>query len=119
MNFAFLGSISFIPFPTSLISEHPDPCLSVVIFSLSFVFAGLMLALMSFVKQSPEQRSPGWQALNPAAKRTIIGMPLIGTFSILLAILNPRAGVAFWLILPFIGIFRNKGGVGKKNEKRA
>ncbi len=32
-NFLFLGAISFLPYPTSLLSEHHDQSLSVILFS--------------------------------------------------------------------------------------
>jgi uncharacterized membrane protein len=112
LNFAFLGTISFIPFPTSLISEHPDQPWSVVIFSMSFVLSGLMLALMSLVKQTPTQQTPSWQTLNLSAKRIIIGLPIIGVIAILLAFWHPRVGVSCWFILPFFGFSR------KKKQKR-
>jgi uncharacterized membrane protein len=45
-NFAFPGAISFIPFPTSLISQHSEQSLLVNIFSATYVVAGLALAGM-------------------------------------------------------------------------
>ena len=48
-NFVFLGAVSFIPFPTSLLAEHPEQLLSVVVFSLTYVVAGLALGRMRHV----------------------------------------------------------------------
>ena len=45
-TFLFLGAVSFIPFPTSLLSEHHDQALSVIIFSASLAIAGIALVGM-------------------------------------------------------------------------
>jgi hypothetical protein len=44
-----LGAVSFIPFPTALVSEHPEQALSVIIFSACYVLAGLALGGMWFL----------------------------------------------------------------------
>jgi uncharacterized membrane protein len=38
--------VSFIPYPTSLLAEHPDQPLSVVVFSATYVVAGIALGRM-------------------------------------------------------------------------
>lgn len=103
-NFGFLGGVSLIPFPTSLISEHGDQPLSVVIFSAVVVFCGVMLGLMCFVRGQSNKQAIKWKELNPAAKRILIGLPLIGILACALAYWKPIAGAAFWIVMPFIGI---------------
>ncbi len=111
VNFAFLGSISFIPFPTSLIGEHGDQPLSVVIFSVAIVFSGLMLALLYFVRK----QTFAWHNLNPAARNIIVVLPIVGVVSSGLALwVNPGFGIAIWCIVPFIGF-----SLKKKSRKKA
>ena len=110
LNFAFLGGISFIPFPTSLIGEHAGQPLSVIIFSAVIAFSGLMLALMYFVKKP----ALGWRNLNPAARDILIGLPIIGLIACGLALWSPKAGIAIWCITPFIGF-----SLKKKSRKKA
>lgn len=104
INFAFLGGISFIPFPTSLISEHGDQPLSIVIFSGVVVFCGLMLGLMCTVKGQPGTQTVNWKDLNPAAKRILIITPLLGLIACGLAFWKPIAGSVFWMVMPFVGL---------------
>ena len=56
MNFVFLGVVSFIPFPTALMSEHPDQALSVIIFSACYAVAGLVLGGMRFLMERCSHR---------------------------------------------------------------
>ena len=115
LNFAFLGGISFIPFPTALIGEHADQPLSTVVFSAILVFSGLMLAFMSSVKQRPEDPSNSWKDMNGVAKRILIGSPLIGGIACVLAYAwKPQAGVIFWLLLPLLSL-----SLKRKHNKKA
>lgn len=105
LNFFFLGGISFIPFPTSLMGEHADQPLSTVVFSVTLVFCGLMLAFMSFVKHQPEDTSNSWEKMNGIAKRILISSPLIGLTACILAYAwKPQAGATFWLLLPLLSL---------------
>ncbi len=45
-NFGFLGAVSFIPFPTSLLAEYPEQLLSVVVFSSTNLVTGLVAGRM-------------------------------------------------------------------------
>lgn len=103
LNFAFLGVVSFIPFPTSLISEHAEQPLSVVIFSSVFAIAGLLLGVMCSVKQSTGSRSETWSNLDPTAKRIIIGMPCLAIISSAIAFINTQTGILLWVLMPFVG----------------
>ena len=104
VNFAFLGVISFIPFPTSLISEHADQALSVVIFSATYVAASLALAGMWLLSEHRAQETEAQQAGNRAVWRVLIGMPALALIACLLALVDPRYGIAVWIVLPFLGM---------------
>lgn len=102
-NFAFLAGISFIPFPTTMLSEHSDQPLSTVIFSGAVVFSGMMLGLMYLVKYHEAEGGMNWRDINPAAKTALIGMPIIGLVASLTAYWNPLLGSRVWMIFSIIG----------------
>lgn len=119
MNFAFLGMVSFIPFPTALMSEHPEQAFSVIIFSACYALAGLALAGMWFYLERPEGEtadSPEHPASVPnSVKRVIIMLPALAVIASLLTLVDPRLGVAVWVIMPFLGVTIG----GRKQAKRA
>lgn len=101
-NFVFLGAVSFTPFPTSLLSEHADQTLSVVVFSATLAVAGVALEGMRRVdlrhRSTPDQSDHAWV---PSGQATI----LLLTFALaasLLAIVGPRAGVLLWILYPVV-----------------
>lgn len=102
-NFCFLAGISFIPFPTTLLSEHSDQPLSTIIFSAAVVFSGMMLGLMYLVKHHEAKGRLDWRDINPAAKTALIGMPIIGLVACLTAYWNPFVGSKVWMIFSIIG----------------
>ncbi|MBW1903511.1 MAG: DUF1211 domain-containing protein [Deltaproteobacteria bacterium] len=104
VNFVFLGAISFIPFPTSLISEHSDQPLSVIIFSVTYIAAGLALAGMWFLSEKPHGESETRRGGDRSVKRIIIGMPVVALISCLLSFIEPRFGISIWVVFLFIGI---------------
>lgn len=108
MNFVFLGIVSFIPFPTALMSEHPDQALSVIIFSACYALAGLALAGMWFFLERSEKgqadSSEDAVTVPGPVKRIIIMLPALAVIASLLTLVDPRLGVAVWVIMPFIGI---------------
>ncbi|NQT71070.1 MAG: DUF1211 domain-containing protein [Desulfobacteraceae bacterium] len=108
LNFVFLGAISFIPFPTSLISQHSDQPLSVMIFSATYVVAGLALAGMWYLLEKQAAGPDIRRDASPAVKRVIIGMPVIAMISCLLATVDPRYGIFVWIVFPFIGIIARR-----------
>lgn len=104
MNFAFLGMVSFIPFPTALMSEHPEQAFSVIIFSACYALAGLALAGMWFLLERPEDGSEHPFSVPGSVKRVIILLPALAVIASLLTLVDPRLGVAVWIIMPFLGI---------------
>ncbi len=108
MNFAFLGMVSFIPFPTALMSEHPEQAFSVIIFSACYALAGLALAGMWFLLERSEQRptdsSDRPVSVPQSVKRVIILLPALAVIASLLTLVDPRLGVAVWIVMPFLGI---------------
>lgn len=113
INFAFLCTISFIPFPSSLIGEYRSQPISIVIFSISFILSTLLLAVMYLVKNGPSS----WRTISMATKAIIIGVPLIGIIACILAYWNTTAALLIWCIAPFIGFSIKKTTHHKAKQK--
>ena len=116
VNFVFLGVVSFIAFPTALLSEHPEQALSVFIFSACYVVAALALGGMWYLLEERQgegsKKPPG---VERAAKYVIVGIPLVALVACLLALVNPFLGIVVWIAVPFIGFaFKGKRGVRAK-----
>jgi len=103
VNFIFLGAIAFIPFPTALMSEHPNQALAVIIFSANYGIASLALGgLWYLLTERAADGSHRPAHVGPIAKHVIIMMPATALLASLLALINPTWGVATWLLLPFV-----------------
>ena len=103
MNFIFLGAVSFIPFPTSLISEHPDQFLSVSVFTLTILVAwGAMIGMRrcQLLTDSSELDS---NMILVYTKPIITLTPIIAVVSFLLTLLKPQLGAWVWIVLPVTG----------------
>jgi len=103
INFIFLGAISFIPFPTSLISEHFEQPLSVIIFSATLFVAGLALVGMWRLLDKKGLEPDTLRDMNLHVKRVIVWMLAIAIISCLLATVNPPLGILVWIVFPFAG----------------
>ncbi len=109
INFIFLGAISFIPFPTSLISEHFEQPLSVIIFSATLIVADLALVGMWRLLDKKGLEPDTLRDMNLHVKRVIVWMLAIAIISCLLATVNPPLGIFVWIVFPFAGtIIRRK-----------
>jgi uncharacterized membrane protein len=104
MNFMFLGVVSFIPFPTALMSEHPDQALSVIIFSACYALAGLVLGGMWILMERTEDSSERPAQVPRSVTRVIVLLPVLAVIASLLTLVDPRLGVGVWIIMPFLGI---------------
>ena len=104
INFIFLGAISFIPFPTSLISEHFEQPLSVIIFSATLIVANMALVGMWRLLEKKGLEPDTLRDMNRHVKRIIVWMPVIAVISCLLATVNPQLGILVWIVFPFVGI---------------
>jgi uncharacterized membrane protein len=99
-NLVFLGAIAFIPFPTSLLSEHHDQALSVFIFSATFAVAGLALTGIA-VAYRKQLDTAGTSSESTAAVRAVIIILATALISCLLALFRPWLGVLIWVVYPF------------------
>jgi uncharacterized membrane protein len=101
-NFVFLGAVSFIPFPSSLLAEHPEQLLSVVVFSASYVVAGIALGRMWQVSDR-SQVADGETSRPRGISRAMLLILATAAGSCLLALFDPRLGAALWFTYPFTG----------------
>ena len=115
LNFMFLGAISFIPFPTSLISEHSEQPLSVIIFSATVLFAGLSLGAMWLLLDKEGEFSDSKPGADRTVKRLIIWIMSVAIISCLVTIIDSRLGILAWAVIPFAGFMVRTRGE-KKNE---
>jgi uncharacterized membrane protein len=101
-NFVFLGAVSFIPFPTSLLAEHPEQLLSVIVFSATYVVAGIALGRMWRFVDAPVStgRATPWPHRVSRAMLVILGT---ASLACLLALAEPRLGAALWFSYPVTG----------------
>ena len=104
INFIFLGAISFIPFPTSLVSEHSEHPLSVIIFSATLIVAGLALVGMWRFLEKEVLEPDTLRDMNRRVRRFIIWKLVIAIISCLLAFVSPRLGILVWIVFPFAGL---------------
>ncbi len=102
MNFIFLGAVSFIPFPTALVSEHPEKVFAVIIFSADFAVAGLALGGLWYLS--------GGHKNNPHAsstKRVILMLPVMAFLTSVIAFVDTRIGIVVLIIWPFLSMTRH------------
>ena len=111
-NFVFLGAVSFIPVPTSLLAENPEQRLSVVVFSATYVVAGLALGRMWRVFEGSlevDGEAPRRRGFSTA----MLLILATAAASCLVALFNPRLGAALWFTYPFTG------GMARRFDRRA
>lgn len=96
----FLGAIAFIPFPTSLLSEHYDQALSVFVFSATFAVAGLALAGMALAYRR-QLETAGTRKKSRVAVRAVLFLLATALLSCSLALFRPWLGVLVWVAFPF------------------
>jgi uncharacterized membrane protein len=97
-TFLFLGAVAFIPFPTSLLSEHHDQTISVVIFSATLAVAGIALLGMWRVEQ--RQRTAAASALADSRSPQVPVLILLATAAVSsgVAFFSPGLGAMVWVV---------------------
>jgi len=116
-NLAFLASIVFLPFPTSLIAGRVNSTASVAFYALSVASVGLLLVMLTLVARRPALMRPG-----ETRGRTLrfvtrsLGAPLVFVISAVVAIWRPNLAALSWLaVWPAV---RVAGLLGRAVEKR-
>ena len=101
-TFLFLGAVSFIPFPTSLLSEHHDQTLAVVIFSATLSAAGIALVGMRRVELRHRAANGRTGAVGPSPERLVVILLATAAVSSGLAVFNPEIGALVWVAFPVV-----------------
>ena len=96
-NFLFLGCVSLIPFPTSLLAEHPDKALSVIVFSTVFATAGVALAMMRRALSAGEET--GTEGRRPLSRSSAL-LLATAAISCVVAVFHPSLGALVWFSYP-------------------
>ena len=91
--------VAFIPFPTSLLSEHRDQALSVVIFSVTLAVAGFALLRMH---RDVIRRRPTGDGAASSSERPAIVLLVTALVAAVLALFMPLLGFLVWVIFPFV-----------------
>ena len=104
-GFVFLGAVSFIPFPTSLLSEHHDQPLSVIVFSLTLVAAGI--ALLGMHREVRRTRPAGNEA-GRGHERPVVFLLVTAVLAGILAVFEPAWGLTAWIVFPFVAVVIGK-----------
>ena len=101
LNLLFLLSISFVPFPTSLLGEYGDQQFAVVLYAASLAIPRLLLAVIWwYALKGPILIS---ERLNPKMARYHLGrsltIPLLFLLSILISFFSVSAAIFSWFLM--------------------
>jgi uncharacterized membrane protein len=97
-NLAFLASIAFLPFPTSLIAGRVNSTPSVAFYALSVASVGLLLVMLALVARRPALMRPGetrGRTLRFVIRST--AAPLVFVISAVVAFWRPNVAAILWL----------------------
>ena len=114
-SFVFLGAVSFIPFPTSLLSEHHDQPLSVIVFSLTLVAAGI--ALLGMHREVRRTRPAGNEA-GRGHERPVVFLLVTAVLAGILAVFEPAWGLTAWIVFPFVAVVIGKRASSLSQQDR-
>ena len=102
-NNLLLFWLSFVPFPTAFIGEHPVSMIPVMLYGAVLFFAGVSFNLMLryAVKAKLFHKSVSDEVLNQSVKRGVIG-PVVYFVSIISAFISVYVSLAIFLLVPVI-----------------
>ena len=102
-NNLLLFWLSFVPFPTAFIGEHPVSMIPVMLYGAVLFFAGVSFNLMlrHAVKAKLFLKSVSDEVLNQSVKRGVIG-PVVYFVSIISAFISVYVSLAIFLLVPVI-----------------
>jgi len=113
-NLLFLSLIALLPFPTSLLGEHDELTVSVVVFAVAVAAAGLAEALMLWLALDRNLLGAEEQAHPRRYLLQSLITPAVFLASIPVAFVAPRVTPYTWLVLVVVrrGHFRARPGPG-------
>ncbi|HYG91925.1 MAG TPA: TMEM175 family protein [Azospirillum sp.] len=119
LNLLFLVCISFLPYPTALVTLYPEETAAVILFSGSVGFAGLVL-MSQWLYASHNGRlttlhiTPGYARL---MLLLIARTPVVAALSMLLAAVHSQLALYSWLLVAVFGIIlRHRSRLAKANR---
>jgi uncharacterized membrane protein len=115
-NLAFLASVVFLPFPTSVIAENRATTSTVVFYALSVAAVGVLLAVLVLVARRPHLLASEEADIGAASAVVYpLGAPLVFLASSLVALRQPRLAMElWWLVLPAVLLSGRLGGLLRK-----
>lgn len=115
-NLAFLGVISFIPFPTSLFAEYPWSEVAYTIYALTLGIAGYMkVGLLTTAWKHGLIEAELTKSMYIRMRSRSFALPLVASFSIFVTLAtNPMIGAMSFLLLPGVSNLLARHG-GKPN----
>lgn len=106
LNTLLLLALSFIPFPTAMIGEYPTNPVSLALFAVVLMLAGVAFNLMWRQAQARQLYHAGVApaVVASAAARGLIG-PVAYSLAALVAFIFPPAAWAIFIIVPLFYVF--------------
>jgi uncharacterized membrane protein len=97
-NLAFLASIVFLPFPTSVIAGRVNSTPSVIFYALSVASVGLLLVMLTLVARRPALMRPG-ETRGRTLRLVIrsLAAPSVFVVSAAVALWRPNTAALLWL----------------------
>ena len=106
LNFAFLGLVSLIPFPTSVLDDYPDDEIGPVLYAVVIAAAAFVQALIWLHLTRP--RGPAVAPISGEVRLRLLVTPLIVAFvflgSVPVAFWSPRAAILVWVAIPILSL---------------
>ncbi len=101
LNFVFLMTIAFLPFPTSLLGEYSEEQISVVIYAANAAVASLLLGAISwYATWRRHLVTPDLDDETVRHHRVRgLAVPAVFLLSIPISFFSPRAAMYSWLLL--------------------
>jgi len=106
LNLLFLMCISFLPYPTALVSLYPEETTAVMLFSGSIGMAGLLL-MAGWLYASRGGRLTGPHITPDHARFALFllaRIPVVAVLSMLLAVVHSQLGLYSWLLVTVLGV---------------
>lgn len=104
LNFVFLGVVSFIPFPTSMISSYPEQPLAVIMLVATYVLGPILLWAMWREIRKEDMPTEVRAQKDRATRWLLIWFPTAGAAACALALVDTRISMVPWVVILAIGV---------------
>ena len=106
LNFAFLGLVSLIPFPTSVLDDYPGDPVGPALYAGVIALAAFVQALMWL--HLTRRNGPAIAPISGDTRLRLLATPLIVTIvflaSVPVAFVAPKAAIAGWFAVPLLTV---------------